>query len=788
MKKKQITDFMASLHEAFTPRKTPPAAVQRWLWRFFFGGLVLLAVLFTLAAYGLLGPMPGFERLENPNSNLATEIISADGKTLGTFYLDENRSPVRYEDLPQEMVDALIATEDSRFFDHSGVDAIGTLRAVVFLGARGGASTITQQLSKLLFTEKVARSKPGRILQKFKEWVIAVRLERQYTKEEIIAMYLNTYDFGNNADGIRSAALTYFGKEPKDLLVQESAMLIGMLKNSSLYNPRPNRNPEGTLRRRNVVLDQMEKYGFIEDDALDSLQQIPLNLNYNPQSHQSGLATYFRMHLRDFLKDWIEKNPKEDGSKYNLYLDGLRVYTTIDSRMQEHAEESVTEHLKNVQATFNMQNTREKNKTAPFSGVSAEEINRIVQTAIRRSERWFAMKAEGKSESDILASFDQPKAMRVFNWKSPEYERDTVMTPKDSIIYYKYFMRAAMMSMEPQTGHIKAWVGGINYRHFQYDNVFQGSRQAGSVFKPFVYAAAIDQLRLSPCDVRPDTQYCIAPGKHNNIEAWCPRNSGEEFTGEMMTLRTALARSVNSITAQVIDQVGPEPVVQLVKNLGIRNTIPPVPSIALGTADINVMEMVGAYSAFANKGVYVKPVAITHITDKNGRVLYQYTPETRDVLSEDVAYAVVNLLEGVTQGGSGARLRTEGAETYRVDYQEMATGYPWKFTNPIAGKTGTTQNQSDGWFMGMVPNLVTGVWVGAEDRATHFRSITYGQGAALALPIWANYMRRNYNVPELGVSSGAFHRPAVMSIEVDCRKQAAAEAVLVDEDDDLEEF
>jgi penicillin-binding protein 1A len=744
----------------------------RLFWTLFFLGVGAFASMFVLASKGYFGEMPDFDRLENPNTNLATEIISSDGKTLGKFYLEDNRTPIQFEELPKNMVNALLATEDIRYYSHSGVDVIGTMRAVAFLGTRGGASTISQQLSKLLFTKQVSSSKFQRILQKFKEWVIAIRLEQQYTKDEILAMYLNIYDFGNNADGVRSAANIYFNKEPLELDTQESAMLVGMLKNSSLYNPRSHRNPQGTLNRRNVVLNQMAKYEFISERERDSLKTLPLGLKYTPQSHREGLATYFRMYLRGFLKDWIENNPKEDGSKYNLYLDGLRVYTTIDSRMQEHAEVSVQEHIQNLQAAFDRQNTPEENPTAPFLDVEEDEIERIMELAILRSERWRAMKAKGINEEKIKASFEVPRSMTVFDWTAENKERDTVMTPMDSIRYYKSFFRSAMLSMEPKTGHVRAWVGGINYRHFQYDNVYQGARQAGSIFKPFVYAAAIDQLRLSPCETLPDTQYCIAPRKHGNMEKWCPKNSGGTYSGTMLTLKKALAGSVNSITAQVMDKVGPKPVVQLIKNLGMKSNILPVPSIALGTPDINVLEVVGAYGTFANKGVYVKPVMVTHITDKNGTILYQSVPQTKDVMSEDVAYTVVKLLEGVTEGGSGIRLRTVGAEQWNPYYSEIVTGYPYEFKNPIAGKTGTTQNQSDGWFMGMVPNLVTAVWVGGEDRSMHFNSIQYGQGASMALPIWANYMRRNWSLEDLGISQGEFEAPEELNIVVDCDPKA----------------
>ncbi len=746
----------------------------KWFWTLFATGIILVALIFQIASWGLLGELPTFETLENPQTNLATEIISSDSKTLGKYYLDDNRTDITYEELPKHLVNALVATEDARYYEHSGVDAWGTLRAFVYLGKKGGASTISQQLARQLFVGIRTKNKFEAIKQKIKEWVIATRLERQYTKDEIIAMYLNIYDFGNNADGIRSAAKIYFSKEPKNLNIPESAMLVGMLQNSSFYNPIPRRNPVGTKNRRNVVLAQMAKYDYIDETLKDSLQKLPLGLRFSPESHKDGLATYFRMHLQGFLRDWIKKNPKPalegERDQWNIYLDGLKIYTTIDSRMQQNAEDAVQEHMKRLQAEFVHQNAPERNKTAPFLDLTDEEVDRIMQRAMRASDRWHLMKNEGKSEKVIKASFKKPTPMVVFDWNSPGQEKDTIMTPLDSIRYYKSFLRTAMMSMEPQTGHVKAWVGGLNYKHFQYDHVIQGARQAGSTFKPFVYAAAIDQLRLSPCDRFPDDEYCIEAGKHGNPEPWCPKNSDGKFSLEMMTLKNALANSKNSVTAQLMDKVGPKPVVAMARNMGLTRELLEVPSIALGTPDVNVYEMVGAFGTFANEGVYVKPVLVTRIEDKNGTVLYEYVPETRDVMSKDVAYAMIDLMQGVVQSGSGSRLRTQGYEKWRPEYKEIITGYPYKLNNPIAGKTGTTQNQSDGWFMGMVPNLVTGVWVGGEDRATHFKTITYGQGASMALPIWGLYMNKNYANKELSVSDDDFSMPENMSINLDCVK------------------
>ena len=731
-------------------------------WIVFSIGILSFVSIFLAAGFGFLGKMPEFRQLENPKTNLATQIFSADNKVIGKFYYNDNRTPLYYEEIPKNLIDALIATEDERFYDHSGIDLRSTLRAVVYLGEKGGASTVSQQLARQLFTGVRSRNTLDAVIQKIKEWVIAVQLERRYAKKEILTMYLNLYDFNYNADGLRSAANIYFSKEPSELLLEESAMLVGMLKNSSLYNPI--RRPELVISRRNIVFQQMLRNEMLTQKEVDSLQQLPLQIQFNPQSHREGLATYFRAYLRQFMLNWIQDNPKPDGEKYNLYLDGLTIYTTLDSKMQTYAENAVKEHMSNLQDAFFEQNTPKWNPTAPFLDLTEKEVERLMGQAMMRSERWRKMKLAGKTEDEIKASFEQKTAMRIFSWKG---EIDTVMRPIDSIRHYKHFLRSGMMSMNPQTGHVKAWVGGINYKHFQFDHVFQGKRQIGSTFKPFVYASAIDQLKLSPCDSFPDGFYCVEARKFGAHEAWCPKNSGDRYTG-MRTLKNALANSVNTISARLIDKVGPGPVSKLAADLGISSKIPNVPSIALGTADLSVYEMVAAYGAFANQGIYVKPVMVTRIEDKNGTVLFEATPETRDVLSEESAYVTVKLLEGVTESGSGIRLRHRGAEENNPYFGTVVTGYPYEFQNPIAGKTGTTQNQSDGWFIGMVPNLVTGVWVGGEDRATHFNSIAYGQGATMALPIWALYMKKLYEDPLLEVSIDSFPAPERVSIPLDC--------------------
>ncbi len=746
-------------------KKTKNTAYKKhiqWIWRFFFTGVLGLVLLFGGAALEWYGPMPDLQQLENPRTNLATQIISSDGIILGKYYLDDNRTPISFDELPKNMVDALIATEDERFYEHSGIDWRGTLRAFAYLGKRGGASTITQQLARQIFVGVRSRNKFKAVLQKAQEWVIAVQLEKRYTKKEILSLYLNKYDFGYQADGVRSAAKIFFNKTPLELNIEESATLVGMLKNSSLFNPI--RRPERVQERRNIVFNQMLRNELITSEERDSLSLLPLTITYTPESHREGLATYFRAYLKEFMDDWISKNPKPDGSKHSLYRDGLRIFTTIDSRMQAKGEAAVDAHMKNLQEEFFKQNSRRANPTAPFLDLRKGEIDTLMERTAYRTERWRKMKLAGIAESEILASFYEKVPMRVFSWKG---ERDTIMTPMDSIRYYKHFLRASVMSMEPQSGHVKTWVGGFNYKHFQYDQVKQGRRQIGSTFKPFLYATAIDQLKLSPCDSLPDALYCIEPMKHGNMDAWCPKNSGDKY-GQTRTLKNALANSVNTVSARIMDLVGPRPVINLARKMGITSNIPAVPSIALGTPDISLFEMVGAYSTFANQGIYVKPVVITRIEDKNGRALYEVIPETQDVLSQEAAYVTVNLLQGVTKAGSGARLRHAGLEKTSYVYEKVITGYPYVFENPIAGKTGTTQNQSDGWFMGMVPNLATGVWVGGEDRAIHFKDIAFGQGATMALPIWAVYMKSLYEDPSLEISTEDFVAPENLSIPIEC--------------------
>ena len=746
-------------------------------WKLFFycfGGVILF---FLFASWGLFGSMPSFDELENPNSNVATEIISSDGVTIGKFYL-ENRTPVKFAELPDHLVKALVATEDERFYEHSGIDTKGTLRAMLSMGSSGGASTLTQQLAKNLFHGEGSKFLPIRIVQKCKEWIIATKLERQYTKQEIIAHYLNTVDFVNTAVGIRSASKVYFGKEPKDLTVDEAAMFVGMLKNPSLFNPV--RRLKKVTDRRNVVLHQMEKNKFLTKERKEFFQSKPIVLHFTPESHIEGSATYFREYLRDFMKKWVKENPKKDGDgEYDIYRDGLKIYTTIDSRMQQYAEEAASEHLANLQQEFNKR--QKDNPNAPFINITPAETKLIMERSMKNSERWRIMNEKGFDENRIVKSFDVPTKMKVFTWKG---EKDTLLTPRDSILYYKHFLQTGMMAMEPQTGHVKAWVGGINYKHFQYDHVGQGARQVGSTFKPFLYATAIEQLKMSPCDSIVDSPFTMPKGRYGIDADWTPKNSNGSYRG-LVNLKSALANSINTVSAKLIDKVGPEAVVDITKKLGVSSKIPVQPSIALGAVDITVEEMVAAFSTFANQGVYMKPQVIVKIVDKNGVVLYEPIPESRDVMSKDVAYTMIKLMEGVTEYGTGSRLRWGSApESARV------TGVPYNLRNPIAGKTGTSQNNSDGWFIGMVPNLAAGVWVGNEDRSAHFEQTNMGQGATMALPIWGIFMKKCYEDKSLNVSQKPFEKPENYSVKVDCwtPKKVVVDSLAVEEDTQTEEF
>lgn len=720
-----------------------------WFWVLVGSPFVIGAACVWFAAMGWFGPLPSFEELENPKSNLASQIISADGKEIGKYFI-ENRTHVDYEDLSPYLVQALVSTEDERYFEHSGIDLRALFRVVLGVltgdSNKGGGSTITQQLAKMLFSDP-PKSKFERVQQKFKEWVISVQLEKRYTKEEMIAMYLNKFDFLNLAVGIQSAAKIYFNTTPDKLSLEQAAMLVGMAKNPALYNPR--RRPELTEKRRNVVFRQMKRNKVLTAEEVDSLRQIPLKLEFQRADHNEGLAPYFREYLRKYMREWIANNPKADSTYYNLYTDGLKIYTTIDTRLQHYAEQAVEAHLTELQKDFYSHWKGVKN--APFSeDLLPSDIKRIMTQAMKRTDRYRALKKREASEAEIQKAFSTPVEMTLFSWSG---EKDTVLSPMDSIRYYKFLLQTGFMSMEPQTGFVKAWVGGINHKYLKYDHVKDGGRQVGSTFKPFVYATAIDQKKYSPCYQVPNVKVTFEKEKWGLPEDWTPKNSGDSYGG-MLTLKSALANSVNTVTARLMKQVGPSQVVRLAELMGLDvSDIPAVPSICLGTPDVSVFEMVGAYSTFANRGIYTQPVMVTRITDKNGIVLYEYQPETREVLSEEVAYSMINLLQGVTEpGGSGYRLR-----------------FKYNFSNAIAGKTGTTQNHSDGWFIGMVPNLVSGVWVGCEDRSVHFRTITLGQGANMALPIWAEFMKRAYNDPTLTISKDDFRAPRQgMSIELDC--------------------
>lgn len=710
----------------------------RALWLVVLGPVAFLFLLVTFTAFGLFGSLPTFEELENPNSSLASEVYSADLKTLGKYYV-QNRVNIHYKDLSPNLINALKATEDVRFEEHSGVDIKGLFRVfvktIILQQDAGGGSTLTQQLAKNLFPRE-DMNKIRLVLRKLKEWIIAVKLERNYTKQEILAMYLNTVEFGNNAFGIKSAATTYFNKQPSELNVEESALLIGMLQAPSRYNPV--RNPENATTRRNTVISQLAKYDFITDEQRDSISAIPIHLDFRQESHTEGLAQYFREELRLELIKWCKEHTKADGTPYNLYRDGLRIYTTIDTRMQRYAEEAVVEQFRDLQKTF----------FEHWKGREAwEDQPQIIDEGVKKSERYRRLKSAGASESEIRKVFDKKIKMRVFTWKG---ERDTLMSPRDSVKYYKMFYQTGFMAVEPQSGYVRAWVGGIDYGHFKYDHVRAGRRQVGSTFKPFLYTLAM-QEGYSPCYEVPNVPVSITT---DDGQVWTPSNSDGEYGG-MMSLKEALANSINCISAYLMKQFGPDAVIQIARKMGITAPLDPYPSIALGTADISVYEMVGAYATFANKGVYTQPQYILRIEDKNGIVLQEFVPRKVEAISEETAYLMLNLLQGVTQYGTGLRLR----------------GSKYGFTNPIAGKTGTTQNNSDGWFVGITPELVAGAWAGCEDRAIHFRSTQLGQGANTALPVWGLFMKKVYADPALQYSKGEFEKPEKpLGVELDCSK------------------
>ena len=752
---------------------------------------------FILIAKGVLGFMPSFEELENPKNILASEIISSDGKILDTYFISENRSSVEYKDLPPNLIDALIATEDIRFYKHSGVDLRGLMRVIIGIltgdSSSGGGSTLSQQLAKMLFPRENNISKPGLVLRKFKEWVIAVKLERSYTKEEIILMYLNKYDYLNNAVGIKSAAQVYFSIPPDSLQLHQSAMLVGMAKNSSLYNPL--RRPERVLERRNIVLNQMEKYGFISKEVRDSVKQLPLDLEYQKVDYKEGIAPYFREYLRlimnrakpelsDYpswmnehyrdalfeeetdewnnnpLFGWCNKNVKPNGEKYNIYTDGLKIFATIDSRMQKYANEAVEKHLKgDLQPLFD---DNMKDLTNPPFGdnMTGEDVEDLLNRLIQQSERYRVLNNRGLNFRQIKTNFNTPVDMTVFSWRG---EIDTTMTPLDSIKYYLRFFRSSFMAMETETGKVRAYVGGPNYKYFMYDMVKNGKRQVGSTVKPFLYTLAM-QNNYTPCTKVPyvSQQFILPDG-----EIWEPRDSeeDEEFLGSMVTLKWGLANSKNRISAWVMKQFNPPAVAEVMKRLGVYSYIDPVPSMFLGTSDVTLYEMVGAFNTYGNLGVYIKPYFVTRIEDKHGNIIASFLPEKHEVIDPQTAYLMVNLLQGVINEGTGVRLRNSNLWRERVteEYGDFSD------TLQIAGKTGTTQNHSDGWFIGITPKLTAGVWTGADLRSVHFRTLASGQGANMALPIWGYFYKKVLADKSLGITEEQeFKRPLDFNIDLDC--------------------
>ena len=713
------------------PKKEKKAkgTYSKWIkpfWIIYFSGILILALLFTFISMGWLGFMPSLAELENPETNQATEVYSCDGVMLGKYYF-ENRSNCKFEEISPALVNALIATEDARFYKHSGIDLRALFRVgfgVLTHNNKGGGSTITQQLAKNLFPRDPHASKAKLVLTKFKEWVVAVKLEHEFSKNEIMALYFNTVDFGNNSMGIKSASKTYFNKTPLELNTEEAALLVGMLKAPTKYSP--TRNPNASTERRNTVLAQMNKYKYLTDTECDSLQQLPIDMShFSVQDHTAGSATYFREYLRLYMNEWCKNNPKPDGSHYDIYSDGLRIYTTIDSRMQKHAEEAVYEHVCQYLQPMFFEHWRGK-ENAPFANLSKEETERILKSAMRRSERYQRMKDAGASEEEILKAFNTKVKMKVFSWNGM---KDTVMTPMDSLRYMKSFLHCGLMAVDVNTGHVKAYVGGTNYKYFQYDHVKLSRRQVGSTFKPYVYTVAMSTGDYSPCTLVPNIPVTI---HLPDGRTWTPHNSGHYKEGQMMPLREALAQSLNQVSAYIMKQYGPNAVIELVRRMGMTSDIPAVPAICLGACELSLYEQVGAINCFPNQGVYVEPTFITKICDKEGNVIFTYVPKTNEAIDQVTAFKTVRLMQGVVDFGTGRRLRGQ----YQLSF-------------PLGGKTGTTDNQSDGWFVGYTPVLTCGIWVGCEDRAAHFRSTALGQGARTALPVFGLFMQKCYNDPEL---------------------------------------
>ena len=754
--------------------------IIKWFWILFTLPIVMVGGLIALV--WAFADIPSFEELENPDSKLATQVIAEDGEILTTFHI-ENRSFVTFDELSQNLVNAAIATEDVRFHNHSGIDfkSLGRVAVKTLLGgdsSQGGGSTITQQLAKTLYPrEDVSSRIPGvSILKmvwiKLKEWVTAVKLERSYTKDEIMNMYMNAIFFGSNAYGIKAASQTFFAKAPSELTVEEAATLVGMVNKPTRYNPAL--NPDKSLVRRNFVISQMEKAGFISKEMCDSIQQIPITLSYQIQDHNAGLGPYFRDMLRrtmnakepkrssyaqyeDYVVDslqwadnafygWLNKNTKADGSKYNLDKDGLRIYTTINYKMQKYAEEAVAEHLgKDLQKSFWRDLRWKKNK--PFSNdIDPKMIDQLMKQARRWSDRYRIMKANGASEAQIRRSFTEPVKMRVFSWDKQGYV-DTLMTPDDSIKYYKSHLRAAFMAIEPHTGHIKAYVGGPNYRYFKYDNVRQGKRQVGSTIKPFLYTLAM-QEGMTPCDkvVNVPQTFLV------NDTTWTPKSTDkDEWIGQTVTLKWGLTKSSNNISAYLMKQYGPHAMADMMRKMGVGSYIDETYSLCVGSADISVYEMVAAYNTFPSKGVYVTPIFVTRIEDNMGNVIGEFNNTKREAIGEHTAYLMANLMQGVVNSGTGVRLRAK-----------------YGLKGEIAGKTGTTNDQSDGWFIGYTPTLTAGVWVGAEDRQVHFESLALGGGSNMALPIWGLFMQKVLKDGTLGVSENDRFVPSGVRLELNC--------------------
>lgn len=760
------------------------------LWSIFGFGIISLIVLFTLISKGKLGFMPSFAELENPEINLATQVISEDGVTLGKFYYgNENRTTVHFQDISPYMIDALVAIEDERFYQHAGIDFRGLARVLVksiILGQdTGGGSTITQQLAKNLFPRETYKNPLLFAVRKFREWVIAIKLEKSFTKQEIIALYLNKYDFLYSAVGIESAARVYFNTTPQALKPEQAAMLAAMAKNPNLYNFK--RNPEIAEERRNVVLRKMKDQGYLDPVLADSLITQPTVLDYQRVDHKLGMATYFREWLRstlqenrpgdpewegDPLKGWLNKNLKADGSKYDLYRDGLKIYTTIDSRMQQYAEEAVREHIgSDLQPTFAREFRYLRNP--PFDNqYSKAQIEESMALTRSWSERMRVHKLQGLSNDSIRKLFNTPVEMTVFSWNNPEGV-DTLLSPNDSILYYKKLLRAGFLAVDPHTGYTKAYVGGVDYQYFQYDQIMQGRRQVGSIFKPFVYTLAM-QHGYSPC-----YEIANAPTSFEfyrpdgTLDTYTPKFSPvTEWEGQMITLKQGLSKSMNQASAWVIKQFNPEAVIDLVRKMGVKSPIDPVWPICVGAVELPVYEVVGAFTTFANKGIWIQPIMVTRIEDKNGNVIARFKPREEEAISEEAAYKMLNMMEAVTQyQGTAVRLRAK-----------------YQFENPIAGKTGTTNDNADGWFVGIVPNLVAGAWAGAEEQRIRFQSDQNGQGANMALPMWALFMQKVYADSTLNISKDEFEAPLNFNINLDCDKAKRQSSVKQKRDDFDEEF